>query len=327
MPLVSCAKVPSSWVRTLISSFPSISKPSIWAPLKPIIAALSDSPDAASILSKASLSWGAVCSRRAISIVSPGRAPDLTVVSNLAPGAYGLLSLSGTPTSISVKHARVSASGYSVEGSGKIDLSELGRLGFEASLSFKRDIPYALRGSITSQGLSITGDYGLEISARHVDEDFFISAKAAGLPLPLGEGLFPATVDAVRPFRIVPGLASFHSGFEFRPHREEMSVIPEISLTGDFGPTAALIGRLRVADKVSALAGDAVLSYSLPTPLKARIVAHLSADGQVKGPSPPESYAIDAAYSEGNYEGAVDLVASPLARLGKLSLMARWTVG
>ena len=286
-------------------------------PLKPIIAALSDSPDAASILSSLKLG-GSLFASSDFNRFS-WSAPDLTVVSNLAPGAYGLLSLSGTPTSISVKHARVSASGYSVEGSGKIDLSEVGRLGFEASLSYK-DIPYALRGSITSQGLSITGDYGLEISARHVDEDFFVSAKAAGLPLPLGKGLFLATVDAEGRFASFQDWHLSIADSNFAPTGEEMSVIPEISLTGDFGPTAARIGRLRVADKVSALVGDAVLSYSLPAPLKARIVAHLSADGQVKGPSPPESYAIDAAYSEGRLEGAVDLVASPLARLGKLAL-------
>ena len=286
-------------------------------PLKSIIAALSDSPDAASILSSLKLG-GSLFVSSDFNRFS-WSAPDLTVVSNFAPGAYCLLSLSGTPTSIAVKRARVSASGYSVEGSGKIDLSEVGRLGFEASISLK-NIPYALRGSITNQGLSITGDYGLEISARHVDEDFFISAKAAGLPLPLGKGLFLATIDAEGRFASLQNWSLSIADSTFVPTGEEMSVIPEISLAGDFQPTAARIGRLRVADKVSALVGDAILSYSLSAPLKARIVAHLSADGQAKGASPLESYAIDASYSEGRLEGAVDLIASPLARLGKLAV-------
>ena len=284
-------------------------------PLKPILAVLTDSPEAASILSSLKLG-GSLFASSDFKRFS-WSAPDITLVSSAAPGAFALLSLAGSAGTLSVKHALVSASGYSVEGSGKIDLSESGRLGFDASFTLK-DIPYAMRGYVAGQGLSITGDYGLEVSARTADKDTYVSAKARGLPLPLGGGLFLATVDAEGRFASLRDWHLSVSDFDLVPTGENLAVVPSISLAGDFGPSGAVLASLRIADKLSTLSGDGTLAYSLDGPPTARIAARLSAPLAAKDASAPESYAIDASYATGRLQGVVDMVASPLARLGKL---------
>jgi hypothetical protein len=283
-------------------------------PLRPILAVLLESPQALVIVSSLKLGGSLFASSdfRRFS----WSAPDLTVVSSSAPGAFALLSLSGASTTISVKRALVSGAGYSVEGSGKIDLSEAGRLAFEANLSFK-DISYAMKGAISGQTLFITGDYGLEITARTADKDSYVSAKARGLPIPLGGGLFLATVDAEGRFASLQDWHLSMADFSLVPTGEKLAVLPEMSLAGDFGPTEAELGKLRIADKFSTLSGSATIAYSLATSPVVHLSARLSAPGGVKVAAPPESYAIDASYSGGRFEGVVDMVASPLARFGK----------
>src|SRR5208283_4033842 len=102
-------------------------------PFKPILAVLTDSPEAATLISSLELG-GSLFASSDFNRLS-WSASDITVVSSSLPGAYALLSLSGTSTTLSVKHLLVSVSGYSVEGSGKVDYSEAGRLGFEANLN------------------------------------------------------------------------------------------------------------------------------------------------------------------------------------------------
>ncbi len=287
-------------------------------PLKPLLAVIADSPEAASIL--ASLKLGG-----ALFVTSDFKrlswtAPDLTVVSSAAAGGYALLSLSGTAKTLAVKHALVSASGYTVEGSGKIDFSEAGKLGFEANLALK-DIPYSMKGVVVGQGVSITGDYGLELTARAVGADTYVSAKSRDLPLPLGGGLFLATVEAEGRFATLADWEMTVAALDLVPTGESVAVLPKISLAGGFGPASAELRALRIADKFSALEGKASLAYSLSKPLSARLSAALAASGggpgSGKAPASGESYAVDASYTGGKIEARVDLVASPLARFGK----------
>ncbi len=290
-------------------------------PFKPILAVLTDSPEAAALISSLELG-GSLFASSDFNRLS-WSAPDITVVSGSLPGAYALLSLSGTSTTLSVKRLLVSVSGYTVEGSGKVDYSEAGRLGFEANLNLK-DIPYAMKGSVAGQGISISGDYGLEVSARTVDKDTYVSAKARGLPLPLAGGLFLATVNAEGRFSSPQDWKLSVAELDLVPTGERAAVIPSVSLSGDFGPTAADLGSLRIADKVSSLAGSAKLEYSFARPLAIRAVARLAAvdakagSSDAKGVSQPESYAIDATYSDGKIDAVADIVASPLVRFGKL---------
>jgi len=290
-----------------------------FGPLKAIIAALTASPEAALFL--ASLKLGGTLFATSDFKRLSWSAPDLTLVSKSVPGAYAFLSLSGTATTLAVKHALISASGYSLEGFGKVDFSETGRIGFEANLALK-DIPYAIKGSVASQGLSVTGDYGLELSTRTVDEDTFVSIRARGLPLPIQGGLFLATVDAEGRFASLQDWSLSIVDFALVPTGEKMAVMPKIDLAGNFGTTKASLTKLRIADKVSELSGNAELAYSLAKPLSLRVKASLSAVGETKASSsPPESYLLDASYSAGSLVGFVDMVASPLVRFGKLPVL------
>ena len=196
-------------------------------PLKPILAVLADSPETAALISSLKLG-GSLFASSDFTRLS-WSAPDITVVSSSAPGDYALLSLSGTAKTIAVKHLLVSASGYSVEGSGSVDFSEPGMLAFEANLALK-DIPYALKGSVASQGISITGDYGLQLNARTVDKDTYVTAKAKGLPLPLGGGLFLATVDAEGRFASPKDWELTVADFDLVPAGEKVAAVPEVSL-------------------------------------------------------------------------------------------------
>jgi translocation and assembly module TamB len=287
-------------------------------PFEPLIAALTDSPEAASLIS--SLRLGGVLFATSDFKRLSWSAPDLTVVSRSVPSAYALLSLSGTSNSVVVKHALVSAAGYSVEGLGKVDFSEAGRLGFEASLALK-DIPYAIKGVINGHGLSITGDYGLKVSITTVDADSFVSAKAIGLPLPINGGLFLATIDAEGRFASLQDWDMSVAEFDLVPTGEKMAGIPKVELAGSFGPSSADLSRLHIEDRLSSLSGKAILEYSLLNPLAVHISSRLSAGGEGKPSLPLESYAIDARYSAGKIDCVVDLIASPLARIGKLPVI------
>ena len=166
-------------------------------------------------------------------------APDLTVVSNLLPGAYALLSLSGTSTTLSVKRLLVSVSGYTVEGSGKVDYSEAGRLGFEANLNLK-DIPYAMKGSVAGQGISISGDYGLEVSARTCRQGYLRLGQGQGTSAcPSRGGLFLATVNAEGRFSSPQDWKLSVAEFDLRPHRGKSGGHPGAS------PSRAILGRPR----------------------------------------------------------------------------------
>jgi translocation and assembly module TamB len=287
-------------------------------PAKALLAIATDSPEAAAILASLKLG-GTLFATSDFKRVS-WSAPDLTVVSASVPGAYSLLSLSGTDKSLVVKRALLSASGYSVEGSGKVDFSEAGRIGFEASLSLK-DIPYVMKGSVQGQGVSISGDYGLELSARTVGVDNYVTAKARGIPLPIGSGLFLATIDAEGRFASVDDWEATVAEFALVPTGESLTVLPKVELAGSFDPASAELGRLRIEDRLSAVSGKASLEYSFAKPLTAKLNARLAAEGNGKAQAAPESYALSASYSGGRVEGSIDMVASPLARLGKLPIL------
>jgi hypothetical protein len=286
-------------------------------PFEPLLAALTGSPKTASLLS--SLKVGGTLFATSDFKRLSWSAPELTMVSRSVPSAYALLSLSGTSNTLVVKHAMVSAGGYSMEGSGKVDFSEADRLSFEASLTLK-DIPYTIKGLIRGHGLSITGDYGLEISAIAADGDNFVTAKANGLPLPINGGLFLATVDANGRFASLQDWEMSIARLALVPTGEKMTGIPKVELAGTFGPSSGGLSSLRIEDKFSSLSGKAALDYSLSNPLTAHISARLSAGGEGKPSSPLESYVLDASYSEDKIDCVVDLFASPLARFGKLPI-------
>jgi translocation and assembly module TamB len=286
-------------------------------PLKSLLAALTDSPEAAALLSSIKLG-GSLFATSDFKRLS-WSAPDLTIVSRSIPGAYAVLSLSGTRTSLSVKRALVTASGYSIEGTGKLDFSDPSKLGFEAKLSLK-DIPYALKGDVAGRGVSISGDYGLKVTATSQGKETYVSAQAKSLPLPIGGGLFLATVDAEGRFASMEDWELEVAALELAPTGEKMERVPELALTGRFTPSRAELSSLRVSDKFSKLAGKAELSYSFARPFVAKIGAELASEAPAKAGAPAESYKLELSYSGGELDGGLDLVASPLARAGKLPI-------
>ena len=287
------------------------------APLEPLLALVFDSRETAALLSSLKLggSFFATSDFKRLS----WSAADLTLVSSSLPGAYALLSLSGTGTSVAIKHALVSYSGFSVEGLGKLDFTDAGRLGFEANLALN-DISYSFKGNIVGRQVFITGDYGLQFSQRTVGKDSFISAKARALPLVLGGSLFLATVNAEGRYAGPEDWNLSIAELDVLPTGEKLSIVPEVQLAGSFGPESAELSKLWVADKYSNLSGEAMLKYRLYAPRSLSLKGRLVGEARAKQSGPLESYIVDASFSEGKMSGLVDLIASPLSRIGKLPI-------
>ena len=228
---------------------------------------------------------------------------------------------------MAIKKAVFSVSGYSIVGSGKVDFADPNRLGFEAKLELE-DIPYAMQGVVAGRELSITGDYGLNVSARSAEGGNYVSIHARSLPVPIAGGLFLATVDADGRFATLRDWHLAVADLSLAPAGDAVSAMPSIALAGDFLPTAADLQSLRIEDRYSALDGKAALDYSLASPLAVHIKAKLAAQVRPasgaglasKSVSATESYDLDLGYSGGNFQGMATFVAAPLARFGKLPL-------
>jgi hypothetical protein len=285
-------------------------------PLEPLLDKLGVSPETASWLASLRLG-GALFATSDFTRIS-WSATDLTLVSSYLPGAYAILSLSGNSTSLAVKRALVSAFGLAIEGSGKLDFSETGRLGFEADLAYQ-GIPYALKGSLIGNELAISGDYGLELTARVNVDASFVALRASSLPIPLFGGIFLATVDAQGRYATPASWDAVVAELTIVPAGESMATVPKVELAGSFSPDAAQLSRVRIEDRYSAVVGKASLTYSLAEPLSASVTAVLSADPAAK--ASPEYYSLTASYSGGKVDAALDLAGSPLARLGKLPIV------
>jgi translocation and assembly module TamB len=305
---------------------------------RPLLSALIASPDAIAALASLKLG-GSLFATSDLKRLS-WSVPDLTLVSTSFPGAYALLSLAGTTKNVSVKRFLVSSGGNSVEGSGKVDFSEPGRIDFETKLSLL-DIPCAMKGSVVNGIVSITGDYDLALTAILTGPDRYISAKIRALPLPLGGNRFLANFEAKGRITSLEDWFITVSELDLVPMGEKMASMPEVKLSGDFSPDSADIRRLRVVDKVSALSGNAKLEYKLSAPFAASISASLTAEPAALPSSPAqapgakgnaiissaagvkeavESYTLKLGYADGRLDGSVDLLASPLSRLGKLPI-------
>lgn len=289
-------------------------------PLKPLLATIVGNEETASVLSSLKMG-GSLFATSDFKRLS-WTASDLTVVSRLVPGAYALLSLSGTGTSVQAKRALISVAGYSVEGVGKVDFSDARKLAFDGRLSLK-DIPYSFNGTVTPEGLFLSGDYGLSLSARGEGSGTSVAAKMSGLPLPTPWGLFLASASLEGRFASVEDWDAEVSELSVVPTGENLAEVPTVSLAGRFAPTKAMLSRISVVDRYSALSGSGELEYSLAEDPAFKLSAKLAADNQKasgSGSSAREAYGLVASYADGRMAGTADLVASPLARLGKLPI-------
>jgi translocation and assembly module TamB len=286
-------------------------------PLRPVIAAVSGSPEAAAMVGdfKVGFELFATSDFKRLS----WSAPELTVVSRRSPGSFASMSLAGSDKSISVKSAVVSMAGYAIKGSGKIDFGAAGGAGFEARIDFS-DIPYAVKGRIASGGLSLTGDYGLELNATKAGDDTYFDASASGLPIPFAGDVFLASLEATGRFRDAADWGVSLSRLEMTPTGERTADLPRVQLAASLGPTRGDLRSIRIADRISVLDGEASLSYSFDGGFRAGLEAKLSGNSQRGADKTVEYYAISGTYADGACAGKVDVVGSPLARIRGLPI-------
>ncbi|HET7838148.1 MAG TPA: hypothetical protein VFL04_00210, partial [Rectinemataceae bacterium] len=222
-------------------------------PLRPILEALSPSRELTGFVSQLKLG-GALYLATDFEALS-WSASDLAVVSRSSPGAYALLSLSGNLESIEVRKATLALGGYTIEGRASLDLAGHGRVGFETSFKLK-DIPYQLRGSLVENGIFISGDYGLEVSARSSDGETFVKARARDLPFPVGGGVVLATLDADGRFSSAKDWRLALSVLSVVPAGERLGRLPTVSLSGVIDQDSGDIPQISVGDRTSTLVGS-----------------------------------------------------------------------
>jgi translocation and assembly module TamB len=281
-------------------------------PLRPIIAAVSGSPEAAAMVGdlKVGFELFATSDFKRLS----WSAPELTVVSRRSPGSFASMSLAGSDKSLSVKSAVVSFAGYAIKGSGKIDFGAAGGTGFEARIDFS-DIPYAVKGSIAKGELSLTGDYGLELSATKAGDDTYFDASASGLPIPLAGDVFLASLEATGRYRNAADWGVSISKLEMASAGERTADLPKVQLAASLGPTRGDFRSIRIADRFSVLNGSASLTYSLEGGFSAGLEAKLAGDASRGSEKTVEYYSISGTYAGGACAGKIDVIGSPLARI------------
>ncbi|MBL8968059.1 MAG: translocation/assembly module TamB domain-containing protein, partial [Spirochaetaceae bacterium] len=234
---------------------------------------------------------------------------DFALVSDSIPGAYALLSFSGNDKGATLKRALFSYGGYLAEARGKVDFAEAGRLAFDATMSLA-DIPYAFAGTLAGEGLFLRGDYGLELSARSLDGETFVAAKAVDLPLPLPGATLIASFDAdgrwAGPSDWSLAVASLGASL----HGQGGASLPVLGLSGKFGPRGGEVAELSLQDAVSRLRGAASLSYDLSAG-----TGDLAFKAALSG-GKEERYALEGSLVGGAVSGRLEARGSPLARLG-----------
>ena len=240
-------------------------------------------------------------------------APDLAVVSRSLPGAYALLSLSGNAESVSVRRAALSIGGISIKGQGSVDI-EKGGVGFEARLSYL-DVPYLLRGSFAGGALSLSGDYGIEASARREGESLVANLRAKDMPVPVAGARLLVSADAEGRYASPSEWAVDLASLAVLPTGQGLERVPKVSLAGSFGPKRGELWELAAEDKYSAVSGAGRLEYELSGEPSGRLVASLGSKAS------QEKYEIDLAYAKGGISGEVSFQDSPLKRIGPLPVL------
>lgn len=241
---------------------------------------------------------------------------DFAIVSKSAPGAYALVSLSGSDKGATLRKASISYGGYRAEASGSADFAEAGRLGFEARLSLE-DVPYAVKGTLAGEGLFVSGDYGFELSARSLGGETFLRARADGLPVPLKGATLVLGLDADGRYAGPSDWSLLLSSLSAEIAGKAGASLPRLSLSGMLGPEGGEFPSLALADAESSLSGSGRLAYDL-----SRGARSASFKGGLSG-GDGERYAIEASYGEGRLDARLEVASSPVSRFVKGSLSGR----
>lgn len=283
------------------------------AAVEPLAAALV-SPGAAAFLSDLRLDGEvfALSDLRRLSFSTT----DFALVSRSSPGAYALVSVSGSEKGVSLRKASVSYGGYRAEASGSADFAEAGRLGFEAKLSLE-DVPYSVKGTYSGEGLFLSGDYGLELKLRGMGGETYLEARADGLPVPLKGATLVVGLDADGRYAGPADWRLLLSSLSAELAGSAGAGLPRLGLSGTLGPGGGDFPSISLSDAESSLSGSGRLDYDLSgAPRSASFKGGLSGKGG-------ERYDLAASLSGDSLEARLEVASSPVSRFVKGPLSGR----
>jgi len=241
---------------------------------------------------------------------------DFALVSRSSPGAYALVSVSGSEKGVSLRKASVSYGGYRAEASGSADFAEAGRLGFEAKLSLE-DVPYSVKGTYAGEGLFLSGDYGLEVKLRGMGGETYLEARADGLPIPLKCATLVVGLDADGRYAGPADWSLLLSSLSAELAGSAGAGLPRLGLSGTLGPGGGDFPSISLSDEESSLSGSGRLDYDL-----SRSSRSASFKGGLSGKG-GERYDLAASLSGDSLEARLEVASSPVSRFVKGPLSGR----
>jgi len=277
------------------SAFPGFLEALVGASAAPVLAPLSVQGDFSVFSDLSGLSYNS---------------SGLLLVYDGAVNGFGMMSFSGGLGRLSVNSFNATIAGRSVSGHATVDYGN--RAGPEFSAGFSvNDVPYAISGSMLGGALTVTGDYGLRVSARRDAGEIIGSLGVSDMPVPIfgSVSFFSASADgryaSERSWDVVIGDLSLSQP------PGSVKPLPSISASGAFDESGGRFGRLSYKDGISSLAGSADVTWALGDGFR------VSGNANMSGPE-GESYACSGHYGPG---AAIDTVITiGRAPLGRLSI-------
>lgn len=223
---------------------------------------------------------------------------------------FGVMSFSGGLGRLAINSFDATIAGKSVSGNASVDYGNSAVSDFSAEFRVE-DVPYAISGSMLQGALTVTGDYGLRITARRDAGELIGSLGVTDMPVPVfgSVSFFSASADgryaSNQSWDVVIGdLSLSQPPGSIKP-------LPSISMSGAFDESGGRFGRLSYKDGISSLTGFADVTWAMGDGFR------VSGNANMSGPE-GESYVCSGHYGPG---GAIDTVITiGRAPLGRLSI-------
>ena len=220
--------------------------------------------------------------------------PYIMLADTAHDGRALLLSASGNGQSVQVERLNLILGGYALDLSASVDRMPGGReLFFSADIT-SSSIPYHLSGNILPGAVSVTGDYGLDVSVRS-DGDGILSGSMKFTSLPLSAGRLVLLMSADMELRYSPQLGPEVTVSRLEVEETGMfySISPRLTLSGTVTGYGAQFGSISYSDLYSSLEGRADLAVNM----NSGVFSSAGLDFSVRSPFSDETISASAEVS------------------------------
>ncbi len=183
---------------------------------------------------------------------------ELVIRSKSNPSRYLSLSVIGNNTAVSVQGLTLNWDEYQVLGSVVANIDQEGLFEFSFNLDIQ-DLPFVGVGYyIPGEGLSVSGNYDLSLSALHVGSGYRFSGVFYDFPLPVADTVAPVSLQ-------VQG--HYSSRNDWNVSLQDATVVDfpfgeefiDVRLSGSLDDSGGTLQRIEISDSISQLSGTAVI--------------------------------------------------------------------